>query len=235
MQISVSAAASLLNTSDQKIYEWIRKGSIPYQRVGDRYRFHRAELLEWATGLGMTLAIEELPQSRRASDESPPSFGRALRLGGVHRDLEGRDRETALAEIVAKLPLDDAADRELLYDVMLSRETLGSTGIGEGIAIPHVRAPVVMQTTGPSVTLCQLAHPIDFLAIDGKPVHTFFTLITPTIRTHLFLLSRLSGALQNQQFQALVLERAPEQVLFEAADALDRSMPSSSLQPKAAK
>lgn len=234
MQISVSAAATLLNTSDRKIYEWIRKGSIPFQRVGDKVRFHRAELLEWATGLGMTIAIEELPQSRRVGDESPPSFARALRLGGVHRDLEGRDRESALAAIVAKLPLDDDADRELLYDVMLSRETLGSTGIGEGIAIPHVRAPVVMKTTGASVTLCQLIRPIDFVAIDGKPVHTFFTLITPTIRTHLFLLSRLSSALQNREFQALVLERAPEQVLFEAAEALDRAMPAS-LNPKAPK
>lgn len=234
MQISVSAAATLLNTSDRKIYEWIRKGSIPFQRVGDNYRFHRAELLEWATGLGMTLALEEIPRSRRVGDELPPSFGRALRLGGVHRDLDGRDRESALAAIVAKLPLDDDADRELLYDVMLSRETLGSTGIGEGIAIPHVRAPVVMKTTGASVTLCQLTQPIDFAAIDGKPVHTFFTLITPTIRTHLFLLSRLSAALQNQEFQALVLRRAPEQELFEAADALDRSMPIS-LNPKAPK
>lgn len=234
MQISVSAAATLLNTSDRKIYEWIRKGSIPFQRVGDRVRFHRAELLEWATGLGMTIAIEELPQSRRAGDESPPSFGRALRLGGIHRELEGRDRESALAAIVAKLPLDDDADRELLYDVMLSRETLGSTGIGEGIAIPHVRAPVVMKTTGASVTVCQLARPIDFSAIDGKPVHTFFTLVTPTIRAHLFLLSRLSAALQNPDFHALVLNRAPEQVLFDAADALDRAMPSS-LIPKAPK
>ncbi|HMA91505.1 MAG TPA: PTS sugar transporter subunit IIA [Polyangiaceae bacterium] len=234
MQISVSAAATLLNTSDRKIYEWIRKGSIPFQKVGDTYRFHRAELLEWATGLGMTLAIEELPQSRRATDEPPTSFGSALRLGGVHRALEGRDRESVLSAIVAKLPLDDDADRELLYDVMLSREALGSTGIGDGIAIPHVRAPVVMKTTGASVTLCQLAQPIDFAAIDGNPVHSFFTLITPTIRSHLFLLSRLSVALQNPEFHRLVIEQAPADALFEVADALDRSMPSS-LHPKASK
>lgn len=234
MQISVSAAATLLNTSDRKIYEWIRKGSIPFQKVGDTYRFHRADLLEWATGLGMTLAIEEMPGSRRAGDEAPTTFGQALRVGGVHRDLDARDRETALAAIVAKLPLDDDADRELLFDVMLSREALGSTGIGEGIAIPHVRAPVVMKTTGASVTLCQLAQPIDFAAIDGNPVHTFFTLITPSIRTHLFLLSRLSAALQDTEFRRLVLDRAPPQALFDAADTLDRNLPAS-LHPKAAK
>lgn len=227
MQISVSAAAALLNTSDRKIYEWIRKGGIPFQKVGDTYRFHRAELLEWATGLGMTLAIEELPQSRRASDESPPSFGVALRRGGVHRDIDGHDRATVLAAIVAKLPLDDDADRELLYDVMVSREALGSTGIGDGIAIPHVRAPVVMQTTGASVTLCQLASPIEFSAIDGNPVHTFFTLITPTIRAHLVLLSRLSAALKDAEFRRLVVERGPADALLAAADALEASLQAS--------
>jgi PTS system nitrogen regulatory IIA component len=221
MQISVSAAAKLLNTTDRKVYEWIRKGSIPYRKVGDHYRFHRTELLEWATGLGIALSIENFPQSRRATDEQPPTFGEALRVGGVFKDVAGDDRESVLKSIVAVLPLDEAADRELLFDVMLAREALGSTGIGNGIAIPHVRAPVVMQSTGPSITLCYLAHPIDFAAIDGNPVHTFFTLITPTIREHLFLLSRLSAALQNSDFYRLVTERAPAVELFAAADVLD--------------
>lgn len=225
MQISVSDAATLLNTSDSKIHDWIRKGSIPCSKVGDQYRFHRAELLEWATGLGLTLALEELPRSRRATDETPTLFGRALRSGGVYRDLAADNRESMLSAIVEKLPLDDDADRELLFDVMLARESLGSTGIGNGIAIPHVRAPVVMKTTGPSVTLCHLKQPIDFAAPDGKPVHTFFTLITPTVRTHLYLLSRLSVALQDPTFYRLVSEWAPAEELFEAADALDRSAP----------
>jgi PTS system nitrogen regulatory IIA component len=232
MQISVSAAAKLLNTTERKIYEWIRKESIPYRKVGDHYRFHRAELLEWATGLGMTLAIENFPLSRRSLDVAPPAFGEALRVGGVFNDVIGHDRQSVLQSIVALLPLDEDADRELLYDVMLAREALGSTGIGNGIAIPHVRAPVVMQTTGPSVTLCHLAQSIDFAAIDGKPVHTFFTLITPTIRAHLYLLSRLSAALQNPTFYRLVTEHGSADELFAAADALDQALSSSRSEAK---
>jgi PTS system nitrogen regulatory IIA component len=228
MQISVSGAAKLLNTTERKIYEWIRKESIPYRKVGDQYRFHRTELLEWATGLGMTLSLDELPQSRRSIDVGNPVFSEAFRIGGVHYEIEGNDRQTVLEAIVAKLPLDDDADRELLFDVMLAREALGSTGIGNGIAIPHVRAPVVMQTTGPSVTLCFLAQPIDFSAIDNKPVHTLFTLITPTIRAHLYLLSRLSVALQNPTFFRLVTERAAAKDLFAAAEAVDQPFSSRS-------
>ena len=224
MQISVALAAKLLNTTERKIYEWIRKESIPYRKVGDHYRFHRTELLEWATGLGMALSIENFPQSQRGGSDTPPAFGEALRVGGVFASVDGVDRQAVLASIVALLPLDEDADRELLYDVMLAREALGSTGIGNGIAIPHVRAPVVMQTTGPSVTLCYLKHAIDFDAIDGKPVHTFFTLITPTIRAHLYLLSRLSAALQDPEFLKLVTERAVDTSLFAVADALDLSL-----------
>jgi PTS system nitrogen regulatory IIA component len=232
MQISVSAAADLLKTSERKIYEWIRKGSIPYRKVGDNYRFHRAELLEWATGLGMSLSIEELPHSRRTLGDPLPTFGEALRRGGIHHDVEGHDRKSVLSAIVALLPLKEDADRELLFDVMLAREALGSTGIGNGIAIPHVRAPVVMNTAGASVTLCHLANPIEFDAIDGKPVHTFFTLITPTIRVHLYLLARLSAALQDPKFQALVSRHEPAERLISAADALDRTV-FTSMRPEA--
>lgn len=231
MQISVSGAAKLLNTTERKIYEWIRKESIPYRKVGDKYRFHRAELLEWATGLGMTLSLEELPQSRRLLDVAVPVFGAALRVGGIHYDLVATDRQSVLEAIVSKLPLDEDADRELLFDVMMAREALGSTGVGNGIAIPHVRAPVVMQTTGPSVTLCFLERPIDFAAIDSKPVHTFFTLITPTVRAHLYLLSRLSAALQEPNFYRLLAERGAASDLFAAADVLDRTM--NSFRPEA--
>ena len=70
----------------------------------------------------------------------------------------------------------------------MARESLGSTGIGDGIAIPHVRNPIVMHIPRPTITLCFLEHPIDFGALDGQPVHTLFTIVSPTVRAHLHLL-----------------------------------------------
>ena len=67
-----------------------------------------------------------------------------------------------------KLP--DDVDREFLYQVLLAREALGSTGIGDGIAIPHVRNPIVLHLSRPTVTLCFLEQPVDFGALDGQPV-----------------------------------------------------------------
>ena len=166
MKLDVHEAAKLLNTSERTIYRWIREGSIPCRRINDHYRFHRAELLEWATARGMVTAVDAFPPSRPMSEVPLPMFAAALEAGGVHHHVEGTERESVLRAIVKRMPLEDEADRELLLDVMLAREALGSTGIGDGIAIPHVRSPIVLHTTEPSITLCFLDHPIDFQAID---------------------------------------------------------------------
>jgi len=217
MKLSVHDAAKLLSTTERTVYRWIKEGSIPCQRVNDHYRFHRAELLEWATARGLAISIDAVPPSRPMTDLPLPGFAAALQAGGVHHHVEGVDRETVLHAIVQRMPLTEAEDRELLLDVMLAREALGSTGVGDGIAIPHVRSPIVLHVLEPSITLCFLEGSIDFGAIDGRPVHTLFSLLTLTIRSHLYLLSRLSAALQDPGFRRAVMARAPAaEILAEA-------------------
>ncbi len=92
---------------------------------------------------------------------------------------------------------------------MLAREAAGSTAVGDGIAIPHVRAPIVQNGVQPVIALCTLSQPIDFGARDGKPVHVVFLLATPTVNAHLQLLARLAAALHDRDFKSAVLRRAP--------------------------
>lgn len=223
MKLTVREAAKLLNTSERTLYRWIREESIPCRRVADHYRFHRAELLEWATARGIVTALDAFPPSRPMLEVPLPRFTAALQAGGVHHHVPGTDRESALRAIVQRMPLVDEADRELLLDVLLAREALGSTGVGDGIAIPHVRSPVVLSVLEPSITLCFLDHSIDFGAIDRLPVHTCFSLITLTIRSHLFLLSRLSAALQDPGFRKAILNRSPAGEIIAQAARVDLS------------
>lgn len=224
MKLTVQEAAKLLNTSEREIYRRIREGSIPCRRINDHYRFHRDELLEWATKHGVATSVDAFPASEADSGGAMPPFAAALRAGGVYHHVEGTDRESALAAIVKRMPLEDEADRELLLDVLLAREALASTGVGDGIAIPHVRAPVVMHTKEPSITLCFLDHAIDFNAIDGQPVHTFFSMVTLTVPSHLYLLSRLAAALQDPVFRKAVVERAPAPEIIAAATRVDLAL-----------
>ena len=62
----------------------------------------------------------------------------------------------------------DEVDRDFLLTVLEAREAMGSTGIGDGIAIPHVRNPILLHVKRPFVSLFLLKQPVDFDAIDGK-------------------------------------------------------------------
>ena len=138
-----------------------------------------------------------------------PTLAEALKAGGVAYRVGGSDQPSVLRAIVDLLKLPAAVDREFLYQVLLARESLGSTGVGDGVAIPHVRNPVVLHVSEPTVTLSFLETPIDFHAVDGKPVNTLFTLISPTVKTHLHLLSRLGFVLHNPAFKAALKRQAP--------------------------
>jgi PTS system nitrogen regulatory IIA component len=207
MQLTVKDAASILNVSEKTIYRWIKQGIIPSYKINEQFRFNRTELLEWATSRRIQVHPDIFKES--ATTDTPlPSLTEALRAGGVAYRVGGTDMPSVLRSVVDELKLQDEVDREFLYEVLLGRETLGSTGVGDGIAIPHVRNPVVLHVTKPTVTLCFLENPIDFKAIDGKPVNILLTLISPSVRAHLHLLSRLGFVMHNAEFKKALHDQA---------------------------
>lgn len=224
MQLSVKVAANLLNVSEKTIYRWIKQGVIPAYRINEHVRFNRAELLEWATSRRIQIS-PEIFQEEEPGKVLLPSLSEALKSGGVAYRVGGKDKPSVLRAVVDILNLPEEVDREFLYQVLLARETLGSTGIGDGIAIPHVRNPVVLHVSRPTMTLCFLEHPIDYLAIDGQPVNTLFTLISPTVRAHLHLLSRLSFALQDKDFKAALKRQVSREELMALLVAAEDSLP----------
>lgn len=216
MQLSVRNAAAILNVSEKTIYRWISQKAIPAARVGEQYRFNRAELLEWAT----ERKIQISPEAFLEPDASPsplPNVADAIAAGGVHHHLGGQDKSSVLQAVVGVMRLPADVDRQFLFLVLLARETLGSTAVGDGIAIPHVRNPIVFQMTEPVLTLCFLDHPIEFGALDHQPVHTLLTLISPTVRVHLHMLSRLAYMLRDPAFKTAIARHAPGAEILAAA------------------
>ena len=227
MKLSVHDAAKLLNVTDKTIYRWIKQGVIPAYQINDQYRFNRAELLEWATSRKINVSPEIFAEPE-GGETPPPSLSEALRAGGVHYRVGGTDKASVLHAVVDMMKLPEEVDRDFLYQVLLARETLGSTGIGEGIAIPHVRNPIVLHLSRPMVTLCFLERAIDFGAIDGQPVTTLFTLISPTVRAHLHLLSRLGFALRDPDFKNAVVHQAAREQILESLQRVEIPMTATS-------
>ncbi len=224
MNLNVRDVAKLLNVSERTIYRWIDQGTLPVYRIGDQFKFNRTELLEWATSRRLNVSAELFAEPETAVGE-PCRLSQALRAGGIFYRIDGRDKAAALRSVVEVLRVPDDVDRDFLYQVLLARESLGSTGIGDGIAIPHVRNPVVLQVTQPTVTLCFLEHPIDFGAMDGQPVHTLFTLISPTVRSHLRMLSLLSFALREPSFKRILKQQDSRDAILAEVERIEAGLP----------
>ena len=213
MQLSVKDVAKLLNVPEETIYRWIKQEHIPFHSSNDQCRFNRAEIIEWATAQRIPLSADILTESD--GSKPSPSLVDIIKTGGIVHRVSGADTPTVLRNVVDAMHLPEEVDREFLYQILLARENIGSTGIGDGIAIPHVRNPIVLHITKPMITLCFLEHPINFGAIDGEPVDTLFTLISPTVRTHLQLLSRLGFVLQNPAFKEALKKKLPSDKILE--------------------
>lgn len=121
-------------------------------------------------------------------------------------------------EVLAELISKDAEDidAEKLFAQLISRERLGSTGIGAGIAIPHCRFPTNGKTIGALLTLDK---PIEFDAVDNKPVDIVFAMLVPedAETEHLQTLAHLAELLQHSDFLSALRAAGSAQDLYRAA------------------
>jgi PTS system nitrogen regulatory IIA component len=221
LKLSASDAAALLDVDESTVHRWIEERGLPAERIAGRTLLNRAAVLEWATGNRVAVS-SRLFRPAEAGGERLPSFAAALAAGGVHHAVPGTTCEEVLREAVGRLPLPDGSDAGELLAVLLAREKAGTTALGDGIAIPHVRSPIVLDVEEAIVSLCFLAGAVDFGAADGKPVKVLFTLVTPTVHGHLHLLAALAFLLRDDAFRAAVEAAAPAGDLLARAAAVER-------------
>ena len=129
---------------------------------------------------------------------------------GLNPKSKKRLLETATELIVLDVP---SIDKEELYKNLITRERLGSTGIGKGVAIPHCRSSQCDHPIGAMITL---DTPVDYDAVDNQPVDIVFVLIVPTEETdnHLKLLASLAESLSQDSFRQQLRLSTSRQELF---------------------
>jgi PTS system nitrogen regulatory IIA component len=128
-----------------------------------------------------------------------------LREDLVFPDVVASDKAGVLGELCAGLARAyPSLSAEKLTDTLLEREKLGSTGIGEGVAIPHGK---VAGLPGLLAAFARKRGGVDFAAIDGKPTHLFFVLFAPdnSAGLHLKALARISRLFKQPQFRQAIL------------------------------
>ncbi len=107
-------------------------------------------------------------------------------------------------------------DEQEVFDALVARERLGSTGIGEGIAIPHCRLPSCLQPVG---LLIRLEEPIDFDSVDGRPVDLVFVLLVPESNPehHLRTLSHLAALFNEPEYREALRQSNSTEALYRNA------------------
>ena len=146
----------------------------------------------------------------------------ALRESCVIADLKGGTKEGVLTELVSALKNAGLVqDVGQAVGVILEREKLGSTGIGDGVAIPHGKMK------GLNRILCVFGRSkegIDFDAVDGKPVNIFFLLLAPedSAGLHIQMLSRISRILRDPSFRKRLIEEGDDKEIFDNIVAEDK-------------
>lgn len=223
MQLSVKDLSKLLNVCEKTIYRWIKQEKIPVYRIHDQYRFNRLEILDWATAKKIKISHDIL---KDACDDNIviPSLTEALKGGGIIYRVEGSDKKTLLASTVNLLSLPEDVDKESLLSAMIFREELGSTGVGDGIAIPHARYPTVTHIQDIIVFICFSENPVDFGAMDGKPVSCLFILISPTVRSHLKMLSRIAFVLRDESVRKAIVAQESRDVILKEVERAEKTL-----------
>jgi PTS system nitrogen regulatory IIA component len=180
--MTLEEVAKYLRVSERTVYDWAQKGEIPAGKLGTAWRFRKKDIERWVDGkLSGKKLLSDSHQIRIKSLLNPE---RVCFLKSAAK----REALLELAYLLAEAP--QVEDRDRLVEAIFKREELMSTGIGQGIAIPHVRIPSVRD-------LCIAAGISkegigDYQALDDQPVH-FVLMLAAGEDQHAYYLKALSS------------------------------------------
>ncbi len=127
--------------------------------------------------------------------------------------LKVNSKKQVIQEIAARAAELTGQSERLIFEILLQREKLGSTGVGNGIAIPHGKLPKLERLFG---LFARLDRPIDFEALDGQPVDLIFLLLAPENAgaDHLKALARIARLLRDADMTRLLRDSSDREALY---------------------
>jgi PTS system nitrogen regulatory IIA component len=195
--LTIEEVAKYLRVSERTVYDWAQKGEIPAGKIGQVWRFQKAEIEQWVN-------------SRLSAHRTSGGNG-AIQVDAILSPeriifldyADKRDALLALAQNLGAAP--QVKNRQELSDEILRREELMSTAIGRGIAIPHVRlASVTDLVVSVGISRIDIA---DFQPLDDEPVRLLF-MIAAAYNQHAYYLQTLSffsARLKNRELRTSLL------------------------------
>ena len=221
MEVTIFELSKHLSVSPDTIERWIRQGKLPVSKKGNNYRFDINELVQWAKKNHIRIDLTE----KKSMEKTNTGFrlSDAVKNGGIYSHINGDDVHSVLSCAIEAIPGIPAEHQKSLLDQLIKREAALSTGIGNGVAIPHPRQPQAYLEE-PMAAVCFLSEPVDYNALDGQAVFVLFLILCPDLKIHLQLLSALSFCLKHSSFVSFLKTRpAPDALLGQIEDLQNRN------------
>ena len=210
MELKLTDVAAMLNVSTKTIYRWIEDGKIPFYRVNKQYRFDQHQLEDWAAGQG------RVPQGIRAQSSRPKSLLEMIDRGGIHYRVEGCTMINAILHGVPLFPDLGCVDSSAVLEALVLREEMQCTGVGEGLALPHARNPVIRDSRYEFVAIHMLESPFKADSIDGESIHALIYVLCAEEVRHVRVMAQVAHLCRQPEFADALRRRALRSELNDA-------------------
>ena len=201
MYLKIQDIAELLEVSENTIYKEIKESKIPVHKIGHQYRFNKEEINDWIlkNRLNVSSKIIDLNVSKK-----PISLTDLIKKGGIFYNIRGNNIKEVISDAVNKINVPEEISKEEIISAFIQRENLGPTAIGNGIAIPHSRNPIITNAEDSCVSICFLEKELDYQSFDEKPIRMLFLVLSANAKRHLEILSKISYLCQKDSFISLL-------------------------------
>ncbi|NJD23415.1 MAG: hypothetical protein FIA82_12235 [Melioribacter sp.] len=197
MDLNTKDISHLLMLPEKEVQHLIKKKEIPFQFLHDKVVFNKQQIIEWALGRNFPINVSG---HQKLSEYHIETVSTLLGKESFHYKCE-LNESSYIEQMISQINFEKNVDREIIIQLLKSRESMMSTAIGNGISLPHPRVPLMVGRDKPLINFFFANKPLDLKSIDGKPVHTLILLISQTIKQHLSLIAHLSFLLSKETFR----------------------------------
>ncbi len=232
MDLKIKDVAELLSVSETTVRRWLSEGKIPAYRLHHQYRFSRIEIEDWmmscrlekegegdslfkeAKSTGSALEKKKKPEESVKKGMSQFNLYRAIHSGQVLDTIDADNKESLIAKTMEAVAEDLSLDPTVISEMLMDRERMMPTALNHGIAVPHTR-DFLLKGPKDVIVVVFPKKPIDWGALDQKPVHTLFFLFASNDKRHLNLLAKLAHLSSSDEALEFLSTRPEKQELLE--------------------
>jgi len=199
MILTLKELAEHLKLNDRTVMRMLKTGQIQGVKVGGQWRFNGSQIDR--VFFPAEIGSEDVPLSELTHTQFGIPVSRLTNENRIFLDMKATNVEEAIAELTNPQLFNSLVlDIQDLRAKCMARESLLSTGVGNGIAVPHPRDPIPTLRASGCIVIGRSKAGIDYNAADGKPVHLFFLICSQTIELHLHLIGKIATLIHHQKF-----------------------------------